>query len=94
MLVPEVRIAIAHGQIVKRFLERTMMASWTWYDLLLCSTIESGLDIPSVNTHIVYDADYSVCPALSAAGQGRTINRVAYAYFTYVDKVLNRVQKS
>lgn len=73
-LVPEARIAYAHGQMGERQLERTMLDFMEQqYDVLLCSTIiESGLDIPNVNTIIIYDADkMGPCPALSAARQGR-----------------------
>lgn len=53
-LVPEARIAIAHGQMNEQVLERTMMQFYEGdFDVLLCSTIiESGLDIPNVNTMI------------------------------------------
>ena len=58
-LVPEARIAYAHGQMGERQLERTMLDFMEQqYDVLLCSTIiEGGLDIPNVNTIIIYDAD-------------------------------------
>ncbi|NLA84854.1 MAG: transcription-repair coupling factor, partial [Clostridiales bacterium] len=95
MLVPEVRIAMAHGQMSEAVLERTMMAFYGHeYDLLLCSTIiESGLDIPSVNTLIVYDADYfGLSQLYQLRGRVGRSNRVAYAYFTYKkDKVLNEI---
>ncbi len=57
-LVPSCRIAIAHGQMEEAQLEATMLAfSSGEADLLLCTTIvESGLDIPRVNTILIEDA--------------------------------------
>mgnify|MGYP001437816159 CR=1 FL=1 len=92
-LVPEARVAIAHGQMSESELERIMVAFYEHeYDVLLCSTIiESGLDIPSVNTMIVYDADYfGLSQLYQLRGRVGRSNRVAYAYFTYKrDKILN-----
>src|SRR5690606_39770838 len=58
-LVPEARIAVAHGQMDEEELERIMLEFLQGeHDILLCSTlIETGRDIPNVNTLIVYDAD-------------------------------------
>jgi len=58
-IVPQVEIAIAHGQMHERSLEGIMLAflSGTFQVLLSTSIIESGLDIPSVNTIIVNRAD-------------------------------------
>ncbi|ELR99789.1 transcription-repair coupling factor [Gloeocapsa sp. PCC 73106] len=57
-MVPGVRIAIAHGQMVEAELESTMLGFNNGdADILLCTTIiESGLDIPRVNTIVVEDA--------------------------------------
>ena len=57
-MVPSARIAIAHGQMVEAELESTMLAfSNAEADILLCTTIiESGLDIPRVNTILIEDA--------------------------------------
>jgi len=57
-MLPEVRLAIAHGQMDAGELEATMLAfNNNEADILLCTTIiESGLDIPRVNTIIVEDA--------------------------------------
>ncbi|HHY81821.1 MAG TPA: transcription-repair coupling factor [Clostridiales bacterium] len=92
-LVPEARIATAHGQMGESTLERIMIAFYEHeYDILLCSTIiESGLDIPSVNTLIVYDADhFGLSQLYQLRGRVGRSNRVAYAYFTYKrDKILN-----
>lgn len=58
-LVPEARIAVAHGQMSERQLENVMMDFINYeYDVLVCTTIiESGLDIPNVNTIIINRAD-------------------------------------
>ena len=58
-LVPECRIRTAHGQMPERQLEAVMLDFLRRdFDLLLCTTIiESGLDIPSVNTIIINHAD-------------------------------------
>jgi transcription-repair coupling factor len=58
-LVPEARIAVGHGQMTDSVLEKVMLGFLDKeYDVLLCTTIiESGLDIPSVNTIIINRAD-------------------------------------
>ena len=58
-IVPEARIGVAHGQMSERELEDTMADFLNGeYDVLLCTTIiESGLDMPNVNTVIVEDGD-------------------------------------
>ena len=58
-LVPDARIAVAHGQMRENALEDVMLDFYAGsYDVLLCSTIiESGLDVPEANTLIVFDAD-------------------------------------
>src|SRR5918997_555311 len=58
-LVPEARIAIAHGQMDEGTLERVVIDFWEGeYDVLVCTTIiESGIDMPTVNTLVVDRAD-------------------------------------
>jgi transcription-repair coupling factor (superfamily II helicase) len=58
-LVPEARIAIAHGQMDEGSLERVVLDFWEGeYDVLVCTTIiESGIDMPTVNTLVVDRAD-------------------------------------
>jgi transcription-repair coupling factor (superfamily II helicase) len=58
-IVPESRIAVAHGQMPEQQLENVMMDFVDYkYDILVCTTIiESGLDIPNVNTIIINRAD-------------------------------------
>ena len=58
-LVPEARIAIAHGQMDEGSLERVVLDFWEGeYDVLVCTTIiESGIDMPTVNTLVVDRAE-------------------------------------
>ncbi|HEX6570093.1 MAG TPA: transcription-repair coupling factor, partial [Acidimicrobiales bacterium] len=58
-LVPEARVAIAHGQMDEGSLERVVLDFWQGeYDVLVCTTIiESGIDMPTVNTLVVDRAD-------------------------------------
>jgi transcription-repair coupling factor (superfamily II helicase) len=58
-LVPEARIAVAHGQMDEGSLERVVLDFWEGgYDVLVCTTIiESGIDMPTVNTLVVDRAD-------------------------------------
>jgi transcription-repair coupling factor (superfamily II helicase) len=92
-LVPEARVAVAHGQMDEGSLETVVLDFWERrYDVLVCTTIiESGIDMPSVNTLIVDRAD------LLGLGQlhqirgrvGRSGQR-AYAYlFHPADRVLS-----
>ena len=57
-LVPEARITFAHGQMDEAVLERTVIDFWDGkFDVLVCTTIiESGIDMPAVNTLVVEDA--------------------------------------
>jgi transcription-repair coupling factor (superfamily II helicase) len=91
-LVPEARIAIAHGQMDEGPLEQVVQDFWEGeYDVLVCTTIiESGIDMPTVNTLVVERSD------LLGLGQmhqlrgrvGRSGQR-AYAYLFHPrDKVL------
>jgi len=58
-LVPEARVAIAHGQMDEGTLERVVLDFWEGeFDVLVCTTIiESGIDMPTVNTLVVERAD-------------------------------------
>ena len=84
-LVPEVRIAVAHGQIGTRALEDVMNAFYDGgIDLLLSTQIvESGLDIPSANTMIIHRADmFGLAQLYQLRGRiGRSKLR-AYCYLT------------
>jgi len=91
-LVPEAKIAVAHGQMPEAELE-SVMADFTQgkSDILVCTTIiESGLDMPDVNTLIVNKADkFGLTQLYQLRGRvGRGAN-LAYAYFLYdKDKLL------
>lgn len=94
-LVPEARIAVAHGQMDERQLEDVMMSFIRGdFDVLVCTTIiESGLDMPNVNTIIVEDADrMGLAQLYQLRGRVGRSNRLAYAYITYKkDKIVNEV---
>ena len=83
--VPELKVARAHGQMPSRELDSIMNAFYDrQYDVLLSTTIvESGLDIPTANTLIVYRADmFGLSQLYQLRGRvGRSKIR-AYAYFT------------
>jgi transcription-repair coupling factor (superfamily II helicase) len=85
-LVPEARIAVAHGQMNEHELEKIMVDFWDRnYDVLVATTIvESGLDIPNANTLVVDRADAAGLSQLhqlrGRVGRGR---ERAYAYFLY-----------
>ncbi|MGH7729792.1 MAG: transcription-repair coupling factor, partial [Candidatus Eiseniibacteriota bacterium] len=82
-LVPQVRVAVAHGQMAERDLERVMLEFLDRKSDVLVSTmiIESGLDIPSVNTLILDRADtLGLAQLYQLRGRvGRSSHR-AYAY--------------
>ncbi|MBM2619310.1 transcription-repair coupling factor [Actinoplanes sp. LDG1-06] len=85
-LVPEARVAVAHGQMSEEQLEKVMVGFWEKeFDVLVCTTIvESGIDIPNANTLIVERADLLGLAQLhqirGRVGRGR---ERAYAYFLY-----------
>lgn len=95
MLVPEARVAYAHGQMSESELEAVILNFLDGeFDVLVTTTIiETGVDIPSVNTLIVHDADrMGLSQLYQLRGRVGRSNRVAYAYFTYrKDKVLTEV---
>lgn len=85
-LVPEARVAVAHGQMPEDLLERTVEGFWNReYDILVCTTIvETGLDISNANTLIVERADtFGLAQLHQLRGRvGRSRER-GYAYFLY-----------
>ncbi|WP_100405937.1 transcription-repair coupling factor [Bacillus solitudinis] len=95
MLVPDARVAYAHGQMNERELEGIMLDFLEGNsDVLVTTTIiETGVDIPNVNTLIIYNADkMGLSQLYQIRGRVGRSNRVAYAYFTYQrDKVLTEV---
>ncbi|WP_416143814.1 transcription-repair coupling factor [Planococcus koreensis] len=94
-LVPEARVGYAHGQMSESELESTILSFLDGeYDVLVTTTIiETGIDIPNVNTLIVYNADrMGLSQLYQLRGRVGRSNRVAYAYFMYQrDKVLTDV---
>jgi transcription-repair coupling factor (superfamily II helicase) len=92
-LVPDARIAVAHGQMDEGALERVMIDFWERrYDALVCTTIvESGIDLPSVNTLIVDRAERLGLGQLhQLRGRVGRSGQRAYAYlFHPADQVLS-----
>ncbi len=88
-LVPEARVAVAHGQMGEEQLEQTMLDFWERRADVLVSTtiIETGLDIPNANTLIIDRADkYGLAQLHQLRGRvGRGRER-AYAYFLTDDE--------
>ncbi|MBQ8472499.1 MAG: transcription-repair coupling factor [Bacilli bacterium] len=91
-LVPNARIMLAHGRLTKVELEDRMLKFINHeYDILLCTTIiETGIDIPNVNTLIVLDANrFGLSQLYQIRGRVGRSNKVAYAYLMYPEhKVL------
>ncbi|MGP4054064.1 transcription-repair coupling factor [Mycobacterium sp. 4D054] len=89
-LVPEARVAVAHGQMPEEQLEKTVEGFWNReYDILVCTTIvETGLDISNANTLIVERADtFGLSQLHQLRGRvGRSRER-GYAYFLYPPEV-------
>ena len=85
-LVPEARVAVAHGQMPEDLLESTVEGFWNReYDILVCTTIvETGLDISNANTLVVERADtFGLSQLHQLRGRvGRSRER-GYAYFLY-----------
>ncbi len=94
-MVPDARVAVAHGQMEERVLEDIMFSFIKGeFDILVCTTIiESGLDMPNVNTIIVEDADrMGLAQLYQLRGRVGRSNRLAYAYITYKkDKVVAEI---
>ena len=91
-LLPEARISFAHGQMKEAELERIMYDFVSGdIDVLVATTIiETGLDIPNVNTMIIHDADrMGLSQLYQLRGRVGRSNRTAYAFLMYKrDKVL------
>ncbi len=93
--LPDARIAIAHGQMS----EDEMSDIWEQLvehevDILVCTTIiETGVDVPNVNTLIIEDSDrFGLSQLYQLRGRVGRSNRRGYAYFTYKrDKVLTEI---
>jgi transcription-repair coupling factor (superfamily II helicase) len=91
-LVPEARIAVAHGQMDEGTLEQVVLDFWDeQFDVLVCTTIiESGIDMPTVNTLVVDRADLLGLGQLhQLRGRVGRAGQRAYAYlFTPPDRAL------
>jgi len=92
-LVPEARIAVAHGQMDEGTLEQVVLDFWNHeYDVLVCTTIiESGIDMPTVNTLVIERADLLGLGQLhQLRGRAGRSGQRAYAYlFHPQDQVLS-----
>ena len=84
--LPNIRLAVAHGQMDKNILEKIMTDFLNKeYDVLLCTTIiESGLDIPNANTMIIHDADkFGLAQLYQIRGRVGRTDRQAFCYCLY-----------
>ncbi|SFQ20641.1 transcription-repair coupling factor [Salibacterium halotolerans] len=97
MLVPDAEVAYAHGRMNEQELESVMIDFLEGNkDVLVTTTIiETGVDIPNVNTLIIYNADnMGLSQLYQIRGRVGRSNRVAYAYFTYQrDKILTEISE-
>ena len=96
-LVPEAKIGFVHGQMTENQLEGILFDFIAGeYDVLVTTTIiETGVDMPNVNTLFVENADQmGLAQLYQLRGRVGRSNRVAYAYFMYQpDKVLTEVSE-
>jgi transcription-repair coupling factor (superfamily II helicase) len=87
-MLPEARIAVAHGQMPERELERVMRDFVAQrHNLLLCSTIiETGIDVPSANTIVISRADkFGLAQLHQLRGRVGRSHHQAYAYLLVPD---------
>ena len=94
-IIPDAKIVCAHGKMNKEELE-DIMYSFTnkEFDILLCTTIiETGIDIPNVNTLIIFDADhFGLSQLYQIRGRVGRSNRIAYCYLMYnKEKILSEI---
>ncbi len=85
-LVKDSRIIYAHGKMNKNEIEKIMIDFVDQkYDVLICTTIiETGIDIPNVNTLIIIDADkFGLSQLYQIRGRVGRTNKIAYAYLMY-----------
>lgn len=94
-LVPDARVAVGHGQMNEHRLEEVIMDFVDGGSNVLVATtiIESGIDIPNVNTMIILDADrFGLSQLYQLRGRVGRSNRMAYAYLMFQkDKSLSEV---
>lgn len=94
-LVPEAKIVMAHGRMSKNDLENVML-NFTdrKFDILICTTIiETGIDIPNVNTLIIEEADhFGLSQLYQIRGRVGRGSKIAYCYLMYnPKKVLSEI---
>ena len=85
-LVQEAKIDFAHGKMTKDMLENKMNNFINGkFNVLVCTTIiETGIDIPNVNTLIIYDADrFGLSQLYQIRGRVGRSNKIGYAYLMY-----------
>lgn len=94
-LVKEARVCYAHGRMKKEEIEDVMFKFINYeYDVLVCTTIiESGIDIPNVNTLIVMDAsNFGLSQLYQIRGRVGRSSQIAYCYLLYdSNKILNEL---
>ncbi|RXK17204.1 transcription-repair coupling factor [Macrococcus sp. DPC7161] len=95
MMMPDARVAVAHGQMTERELEETMLGFINGEtDILVTTTIiETGVDVPNANTLIIEDADrFGLSQLYQLRGRVGRSSRISYAYFLHApNKVLTEV---
>ncbi|MDD2435860.1 MAG: transcription-repair coupling factor, partial [Bacilli bacterium] len=94
-LIPQAKVVAVHGQMPKRELEDIMVKFVNHEsDVLLCTTIiETGIDIPNVNTLIIINADYfGLSQLYQIRGRVGRSNKIAYCYLMYNQaKILSEI---
>jgi len=94
-LVPDAKVTFAHGKMNKDELDKIMSDFVdNKFDILICTTIiESGIDIPNVNTLIIHDAEnFGLSQLYQIRGRVGRSDKVAYAYLMYEkNKMLNDI---
>ena len=94
-LIPDAKVSYAHGQMGKEELEDIMNRFIeNEFDVLICTTIiESGIDIPNVNTLLVMNADrFGLSQLYQIRGRVGRSDKIAYAYLFYEEnKILTEV---
>lgn len=85
-VAPDARVATAHGRMGEQEMEQVVGGFIDGeYDVLVCTTIvENGIDIPNVNTIIVYESDmFGLAQLYQLKGRVGRADKSSYAYFTY-----------
>jgi transcription-repair coupling factor (superfamily II helicase) len=88
-LAPNARLAVAHGQMPERALEKVMLDFYRQrYNILVCTTIiESGIDVPTANTIVINRADrFGLAQLHQLRGRVGRSHHLAYAYLVVPEK--------